>query len=902
VKKSKVLESEGVENVSKAKTTAEGKRLAEDESRAKNWKRWGTYLPARQWATVREDYSEGGNSWQSFDYTTSRSRVYRWGEDGLLGWCDRQCRVAVAPALWNQQDDHLKERLFGLTGPEGNHGEDVKEVYYYLDATPTHSYCRARYRYPHSAFPYSELRDVTDDLGREHDEYEITDTDVFDDAAFFDLDVEYAKKDPDTTLIRYTVTNRGHRAAPLCLLGQIWYRNTWKWGREGEDYGPKPEMEDLGHQSLGLQHHELGRLVFAWREPTEEILFTENETDRSGLYGAPNETPWVKNAFHRYVVNGQEAAVNPGRQGTKAAALYRITLEPGQTRSFDFILSGGKELARAPFADFDQTMKKRLAEADQFYAALNPGLNAEDTAIWRQAYAGLVWSKQFYFYAVQPWLEGDPTQPPPPKPKSRGRNLNWAGNLYNRDIILMPDTWEYPWYAAWDLAFHAYPMSYLDPHFAKDQLLLMLREWYMHPNGQLPAYEFNFSDVNPPVHAWACLRVYRATGGTDRAFLERAFHKLLLNFTWWVNRTDSDGDNVFTGGFLGLDNIGAFDRSRFPKSIGELKQADATAWMGFFGLRMLQMAFELADDNEAYQDIASKFFEHFVAISNSANSDCGNGLWHAKDRFYYDFVVPHGRPHIPMRVRSLVGLLPLIAVEILDRDQLDRMPGFRNRMDWFLREDASLGQHFQHSPDGKKLLLSLAPESRFRSLVERMLDEDEFLSPFGIRSLSRFHERHPFHIEYEGQSFGVSYEPGESRSGMFGGNSNWRGPIWFPINYLLIDALKRYYAFYGDDFKVELPTRSGNWVTLLEAARDLENRLVSLFRADPDGQIPSVPNVSVKEPRHLWTEGRLYHEYFHAESGKGLGACHQTGWTALVVRCLEDLAEKATVAACKTSL
>ncbi len=886
----------------KAKHTAEGKRLAEDESRSKNWKRWGTYLPVRQWATVREDYSKGGNSWGSFGYETSRSRVYRWGEDGLLGWCDRQCRVALAPALWNGRDDHLKERLFGLTGPEGNHGEDVKEVYYFLDATPTHSYCKARYRYPHAAFPYSELRQVNSELGRDDDEYEITDTDLFDDGAFFDLDVEYAKGDPDTTLIRYTVSNRGSEAAPLCLLAQIWYRNVWKWGREGEDYGPRPELGFVDGQSLELEHDELGEMFFAWRQATEEVLFTENETDLEGLYGAANETPYVKNAFHRYLVEDQPEAVNPQRRGTKAAVLYRLEVPAGGSVSFDFVLGAGASAGEKPFGSFDATLKKRRQEADLFYQALDPGLAPEDREIWRQAYAGLLWSKQFYFYAVQPWLDGDPTQPAPPEPRYRGRNLNWAGNLYNRDIILMPDTWEYPWYAAWDLAFHAYPVATVDPHLAKEQLLLMLREWYMHPNGQLPAYEFNFSDVNPPVHAWACLRVYRATGGTDRAFLERAFHKLLLNFTWWVNRTDADGDNVFTGGFLGLDNIGAFDRSRFPRSIGELKQADATAWMGFFGLRMLQMAFELASENESYQDIASKFFEHFVAISNSVNSDCGNGLWHDEDRFYYDFVLPHNGPHIPMRIRSLVGLLPMIAVEILDREQIGRMDGFEKRMSWFLKEDPDLGRHFQFSEDGNRMLLSLVPEARFRALLERMFDEDEFLSPFGIRSLSRVHEDEPFSIDYGGQTFGVRYEPGESQTGMFGGNSNWRGPIWFPINYLLIDALKRYYAFYGDSFTLELPTGSGNMVTLLEAARELENRLVSLFREDEGGVIPAVPNVSQKEPRELWTEGKLFHEYFHADTGKGLGACHQTGWTALVARCLEDLAEPKDATSCRTSL
>lgn len=873
--------------------TAEWKRLQEDEKREKNWKRWGPYLPARQWATVREDYSEGGQSWTSFDYETSRHRVYRWGEDGLLGWCDRQCRVAVAPALWNGNDDHLKERLFGLTSPEGNHGEDVKEVYYYLDATPTHSFCRARYRYPHQAFPYQELREVNRERDKSDDEYEITDTGVLDDGAFFDLDVEYAKDGPDTTLVRYTVINRGTQQADISLLSQIWYRNVWKWGREGEDYGPKPSLRAVDAQCMELQHHELGQLYFSWREWTEESLYTDNETDQATLYGVPNETPWVKNAFHRYLVEGDTKAVNPDREGTKAGLLYRMTLGPGESKTFDFLLSD-----RAPsgpnqsFKTFDGVMKNRKREAQEYFDALNPGLGTEETRIWYQAYVGLLWSKQFYFYAVEPWLEGDPTQPRPPAPEDRGRNLAWAGNLYNRDVILMPDTWEYPWYAAWDLAFHAYPLAAVDPEFAKEQLLLMLREWYMHPNGQLPAYEFNFSDVNPPVHAWSCLRVYRATGAEDRAFLERAFHKLLLNFTWWVNRTDADGDNVFNGGFLGLDNIGAFDRSSFPKQIGELKQSDATAWMGFFGLRMLQIALELATVNDAYEDIASKFFEHFVAISESVNSDCGHGLWDDKDNFYYDFVIPHNQDPVPMRIRSLVGLLPLIAVEILNKEQLEEMPGFRHRMNWFLEEQPTIGRHFQHSPDGTTLLLALCPESRMRSLLERMLDEEEFLSPFGIRSLSKIHQDHPFSVEYGGQTFTVDYEPGESRSGMFGGNSNWRGPIWFPINYLLIDALKRYHAFYQDRFKVEFPTGSGRELNLLEVARQLEGRLVSLFKRGPDGQVAAMPDLCQKEPTELWNEELLFHEYFHAETGKGLGASHQTGWTALVARCLEDLATR----------
>lgn len=869
-------------------STAEHRRLAEDAARDKNWKRWGPYLPARQWATVREDYSKGGHSWHSFDYEAACSRVYRWGEDGLLGFCDRQCRIAVAPALWNGQDSHLKERLFGLTGPQGNHGEDVKEIYYFLDATPTHSYCKARYRYPQRAFPYDELVQVNQGRSLQQDEYEIYHTNAFDQNAFFDLDVEYAKSSPNGILIRYTIHNRAAHPAPVWLLAQAWYRNVWKWGRQGEDYGPEPAIEDLHGPSMGLTHPVLGEILFCWREPTDEVLFTNNETDTQLLYGSPNKTPWVKNAFHRYVVEGETGAVNPDRQGTKAGLLYHRTLQAGESFQWDFYLGCKSEIPQEPFAEFDRTLQTRRNEADEFYRTLDPGLPSEDKKIWRQAYAGLIWSKQFYHYAVNPWLEGDPTQPPPPDPEYRGRNQDWSEHLYNRDVILMPDTWEYPWYAAWDLAFHAYPLAKVDPEYAKEQLLLMLREWYMHPNGQIPAYEFNFSDVNPPVHAWACLRVYRSTGANDRAFLERAFHKLLLNFTWWVNRTDSDGDNVFSGGFLGLDNIGVFDRSRFPKEMGELKQADATAWMGFFGLRMLQMALELSQQNEAYEDIASKFFEHFVSITASVNSDCGKGLWCAEDEFYYDFLRLKDGRNIPLKVRSLVGLLPIIAVEILHQDKLHDASGFKKRMEWFLNERPGLRQHLTWSPDGCKVLLSICPRHRLKALLKRMLHSEEFLSPYGIRSMSKAHHQNPFVLNLAGQTFAVSYEPGESQTGMFGGNSNWRGPIWFPINYLLIDALKRYHAFFGDDLKMPFPTDGGPSMNLLEIARELEQRLVSLFQ-NRVGGIPAMEELSHKEPAELWSEHLLFHEYFHAETGKGLGACHQTGWTALVTRCLEDL-------------
>lgn len=868
--------------------TAEQKRLTEDAQRKKNWKRWGPYLPARQWATVREDYSKGGHSWYSFDYDTARSRAYRWGEDGLLGWCDRQCRIALSPVLWNGKDPHLKERLFGLTGPQGNHGEDVKELYYYLDATPTHSYCRALYRYPQAEFPYRTLIEENGRRGVRDPEFELHHTGVFAENRFFDLEIEYAKASPNHTLVRYTIHNRGPESAPLWLLAQVWYRNVWKWGRTGEDYGPKPEIEDHHGPYMGLTHPELGRIHFCWREPTEEVLFTDNETNQKLLYGVENDTPWVKDAFHRYLVEGEREAVNPDREGTKAALVYQRELEAGESVHFDFILSCVTELPDKPFARFDRVLEKRRAEAESFYRDLNPGLNGERERIWRQAYAGLLWSKQFYFYAVAPWLEGDPTQPPPPEPAHRMRNQNWREHLYNRDVILMPDTWEYPWYAAWDLAFHAYPMAHIDPDYAKEQLLLMLREWYMHPNGQLPAYEFDFSDVNPPVHAWACLRVFRTTGSRDYTFLERAFHKLLLNFTWWVNREDENGDNVFSGGFLGLDNIGVFDRSKFPEDLGTLKQADATGWMGFFGLRMLQISLELAKKNEAYEDIASKFFEHFVVITNSVNSDCGKGLWHSEDRFYYDFVRLNGGDSIPIRVRSLVGLLPLIAVEILEVENLGPLEGFRKRLDWFLEERPSLARHLTWSEDGSKLLLSLCPRERLLGLLERMLSEEEFLSPFGIRSLSKAHQEHPFTLKLDGRRYTVSYEPGESETGMFGGNSNWRGPIWFPTNYLLIDALKRYHHFFGESLQVEFPSGSGNLMNLDKVAHQIELRLVSLFERGEIG-IPGMPEISRLKPPELWSEELLFHEYFNAETGEGLGACHQTGWTALVARCLENL-------------
>ncbi|MGE0491716.1 MAG: glucosidase [Vulcanimicrobiota bacterium] len=864
----------------------EEERLRESHRREGNWKRWGPYLAERQWATVREDYSANGDSWGSFPHAHARSRVYRWGEDGLLGLCDRQCRLALAPALWNGRDPFLKERLFGLTGPQGNHGEDVKECYYYLDATPTHSYGKALYKYPQAEFPYAWLVEENGNRGREQPEFELTDTGIFDEERYFDVFVEYAKAGPNDLLVAYEVYNRGPEAAEVWVLPTLWFRNTWSWGRQGEDYGPEPRLWwDNG--VVECDHHQLGRFTLAFESPPDQALFTHNETNRERLYGASNPQPYVKDAFHRYLVERQQRAVNPAQAGTKMAAVYHLSLESGQSRRICLRLSSQDERPTKPFGQaYHRVFAQSRKEADEFYAARDPGLSDEDRLIWRQAYAGLLWSKQFYFYSVEHWLEGDPSQPPPPRQRWTGRNESWRETLYNRDVILMPDSWEYPWYAAWDLAFHVFPLARLDPDFAKQQLVLMLREWYMHPSGAIPAYEFNFSDVNPPVHAWAVLRVYRTTGSRDRAFLERCFHKLLLNFTWWVNRTDQDGNNVFSGGFLGLDNIGVFDRSRFPRHLGELEQADATAWMAFFSLRMLAIALELARQNPVYEDIASKFFEHFVAITDSVNHLGELGLWDPQDGFYYD-VIRSPQGSIPLKVRSMVGLLPLIAVEILDGSQLAELEGFRKRMEWLLDNRPGLARHIVRCPETGNILLAVAPQEQLVRVLDKMLDTEEFLSKFGIRSLSRFHARHPYRFITSGQEYRVDYEPAESVSGMFGGNSNWRGPVWFPVNYLLIDALKRHYQFYRDQLKVAFPSRSRHRLTLLEVAHNLENRLASLFRRGPHGRPAHAGEKIYSRPE--WQDLVLFYEYFDAETGKGLGASHQTGWTALVARSLEDI-------------
>ena len=884
--------------------TAEQKRLREDEQRQKNWKRWGPYLSERQWGTVREDYSPDGSCWDYFPHDQARSRAYRWGEDGLLGICDRQCRLCFALALWNEHDPILKERLFGLTGPQGNHAEDVKECYYYLDATPTHSYLKALYKYPLTAFPYHELVEENNRRTKDDREYELIDTGAFD-AGHFDIVAEYAKAGPEDLLVRISVTNHSDRDAPLHLLPTLWCRNTWRWGCKHEGCDPKPAVYASDAACVTVDHATLGRYhMVVGSDPAGDVpalLFTENETNQQRIFGDAKGPGYSKDAFHRYIVDGQGEAVHPERRGTKAAAHYRLQVAAGATATVQLRLyaEGEKKVRRVEpnGAAFDRTFAQRIKDADAFYDEVIPtGHDDEQRAIARQAYAGLIWTKQFYHLSVMDWLEGDPGQPAPPEQRKEGRNRDW-GHLFNRDILSMPDKWEYPWFAAWDSAFHMIPFAEIDPHFAKEQLVLFLREWYMHPNGQIPAYEFDFSDVNPPVHAWACWDVYRMTareGKRDLAFLKRTFHKLLLNFTWWVNRKDPRGKNLFAGGFLGLDNIGLFDRSRPLPGGGHLEQADGTAWMAFYCSVMLNMALELAGDDPAYEDIASKFFEHFVAIADAMNHLGGTGLWSEEDGFYYDQVIVDNAPPQALRVRSLVGVLPLLAADVLDRAQIERLPRFKKRMDWFLEHRRDLIGQIACMLDNQthnSLLLAIPSKERLERALRYVFDESEFLSPFGVRSLSAAYRDEPYRVPVSGEQFSVRYVPGESETYMFGGNSNWRGPVWFPINYLLIEALERYHTFYGDDFTVEYPTGSGHRVSLDVVARDLSGRLCKLFMPNADGHRPCHDHEHRYARDPAWNKLVLFYEYFHGDNGRGLGASHQTGWTALVSSLLRQQAD-----------
>ncbi len=874
-------------------------RLIEDQGRSMNWKRWGPYLSERQWGTVREDYSPDGNCWESFPHDHARSRAYRWGEDGLLGICDRQCRLCFALALWNGQDPILKERLFGLTGPEGNHGEDVKEHYFYLDSTPTHSYLKALYKYPQAAFPYDKLVSENRARGREQPEFEIDDTGVFEGGRYFDVQAEYAKVSPEDILIRLTVSNRGPEAATLHLLPTLWFRNVWSWGCEHEGCEPKPRLSQDGPMRAVAQGSSVGDYRFEAEAASDgarpQWLFTDNESNSARLWGSENSAPFVKDAFHERVIAGNKGAVNPRGFGTKTAAWYTLNIPARSSVTVRLRLSAKDESPAAAFgAPFDKTFEQRIGEADTFYRAHGLGrLDEPRRHVARQAYAGVLWSKQFYHYSVKHWLEGDPTQPRPSPERKHGRNADWQ-HLFNRDVISMPDKWEYPWYAAWDLAFQMIPFAAVDGQFAKDQLLLFLREWYMHPNGQIPAYEFAFGDVNPPVHAWAVWRVYKMTGPRgqrDRLFLARAFQKLLLNFTWWVNRKDPSGKHLFSGGFLGLDNIGVFDRSRPLPTGGHLEQADGTAWMAFYCSTMLSIALELAREDPAYEDVASKFFEHFVAITDAMNTLGGTGLWDEQDGFYYDQILRDGKP-TPLRLRSLVGVIPILAADVLEGSTIEHLTGFKKRMDWFIKHRQDLARHISYMSeeggDHAHRLLAIPSRDRLERVLRYVLDEKEFLSDYGIRSLSKVYADRPYVFRVGNEEFRVEYVPGESNSGLFGGNSNWRGPIWFPINFLIIEALERYHHFYGDSFLVECPVGSGRKVNLSQAADEIRRRLVRLFLPDYQGTRPchGTQRHFARDPH--WRDLVLFHEHFHGDTGRGLGATHQTGWTALAATLVRD--------------
>jgi hypothetical protein len=871
---------------------AEKQRLEEDRLGQKPWRKWGPYLSERQWGTVREDYSADGDAWAYLPHDMARSRAYRWGEDGLAGISDDEQRLCLALALWNGQDSILKERLFGLTNGEGNHGEDVKELYYYLDATPTHSYLRMLYKYPQREFPYTHLVKANRQRSREELEFELLDTGVFDDDRYFDVFIEYAKAAPEDLLMQVTAHNRGPGAAVLHLLPQLWLRNTWSWTGDTR----KPRLTASGPGAIAAHHPTLGE-YFLYTDTDPTLLFCDNETNVIRLYGVNGVKGHYKDALHDYVIKGDHGAVNPEQAGTKAAVHYTLTVPAAGSVRVRLRLTN---LAEAEaFRHFDEVLSQRRREADAFYAELQAGIDDADARnVQRQALAGMIWSKQYYSYDVPEWLRGDPALPPPPTQRRHGRNAEWL-HLNNADILSMPDKWEYPWFAAWDLAFHCIPLALIDPEFAKQQLVLLTREWYMHPNGQLPAYEWNFSDVNPPVHAWAAWRVFqldRKQRGDcgDLAFLERVFHKLMLNFTWWVNRKDAQGRNIFQGGFLGLDNIGVFDRSAPLPTGGFINQADGTSWMAMYCLNLMRIALELALHNPVYQDIATKFFEHFLhiaeAMTNIGGDDHGVGLWDEQDECYYDQLTLSDGRMIKLKVRSMVGLIPLFAVETLEPELLARLPEFRHRLKWFLnyRPDlAKLVSRWQEPGRGERRLLSLLRGHRMKRLLKRMLDEAEFLSGYGVRALSREHLERPYAFWAGGQAHTVTYRPAESDSGLFGGNSNWRGPIWFPVNYLIIESLQKFHHYYGDDFKIECPTGSGHFVTINEVANELTRRLTRIFLRDENGRRPVLAYHDKLHSDPHFRDYLLFHEYFHGDTGRGLGASHQTGWTGLVAKLLQ---------------
>lgn len=893
--------------------SAESLRLEESQAHSIPWKKWGPYLSDRQWGTVREDYSPDGTAWDFFPHDHARSRTYRWGEDGIAGISDDRQLLCFAIALWNGEDPILKERFFGLTGNEGNHGEDVKEYYFYLDSTPTHSFLKALYKYPHQAYPYDQIVAENQSRGRQAPEFELLDTGVFEENRYFDVLIEYAKHTPEDILIQVSVTNRGPDAKTLHLLPTLWFRNTWSWDTVGKlslttvKPGLKLRQSNPAGTIIEASHPDLTKRWLYCQgvdgndnpSDTPKALFTENETNQYRLFGVKNSTLYVKDGINNAVVNGQLNSVNPDQVGTKCSVHYELKLNPNETRVIRLRLSDTPDLEEALGSKFKAIWQARVQEADEFYGQLAPFPLSNDLRnIQRQAFAGMLWSKQYYAYSVENWLEGD-SAVPPPNARKRGRNAQWT-HLDAAEILSMPDKWEYPWFAAWDLAFHAIPLALLDPAFAKDQLDVITREWYMHPNGQIPAYEWAFGDVNPPVHAWATWRVYKIEekirGTGDRQFLERVFQKLLLNFTWWVNRKDIHGNNVFEGGFLGLDNIGVFDRSAPLPTGGRLEQSDGTSWMAMYSLNMLTIALELALDNSVYEDIATKFFEHFIYIS-VAMDRMGidhEGLWDEDDGFFYDVLQPPNGASKRLKVRSIVGLIPLFAVTTIEPDLLNRLPAFRKRLEWFIQNRPHLVQDVacMETPGiGAKRLLAIATEDKLRRILEKMLDQAEFLSPNGIRALSKLHDEHPYRFDVNGAQFQVNYEPAESSSALFGGNSNWRGPVWFPVNFLLIESLQKFHHYFGDEFKVECPTGSGQMMTLWQVASELSQRLIQIFAKDSLGQRPVYGGTYPFQSDPHWQDLILFHEYFHGDNGAGIGASHQTGWTGLVAKLIQQVGE-----------
>jgi len=892
---------------------AEEKRLEETKKREKDWKRWGCYISERAWGTVREDYSTDGAAWDYFPFEHAASRAYRWNEDGIAGICDGKQRICFALSLWNEADAVLKERLFGLGGNVGSHGEDVKEYYFYLDNTPTHSYMKYLYKYPQEKFPYEKIYEENHRRDKSQPEYKLMDTGVFDDDGYFDVVVEYAKADADDICIKVTAFNRGCESAPIHILPTVWFRNRWSWYETAD----KPAMREIetAAENLSVIHlteEKRGDYSLTCAGAVKQLLFCENETNFEKLYGGKNESLYAKDGINDFVVGKKKSAINPEQTGTKAAAHYVFNIAPHQSETIYLRLmseppaaAGGLDLPKSQGAfikECERIFVERKREADEFYAGIIPdNLTGDAQNVMRQSLAGMLWAKQFYHYVVKTWLDGDGKFSPPPGERLKGRNNEWK-HLYNDDVISMPDKWEYPWYAAWDLAFHCVALAPVDAEFAKDQLVLLLREWYQHPNGQIPAYEWAFSDVNPPVHAWAALRVYqieaKRADKPDREFLEKIFHKLLLNFTWWVNRKDTEGNNVFEGGFLGLDNIGVFDRNTKLPNGAFLEQSDGTSWMAMYCLNMLAIAVELAKEDQVYSDVASKFFEHFVYISDAMNN-LGNEnteLWNERDGFYYDVLHLPDHHNIPIKVRSMVGLIPLFAVETVEEKWLDHLPELKKRTNWFLRNRADLTDDIacmQQPGRENRRLLAIVTKEQLRSVLRYMLAENEFLSDYGIRALSRFYKANPYCFEIGGNKYEVGYEPAESTTGMFGGNSNWRGPVWFPMNYLLIESLQKFDFYYGDSFKIEFPTGSTRMLTLWEVSLELSQRLSNIFLKDAENRRAVFGSAGKFQSDEHWRDHILFYEYFHGDKGTGLGASHQTGWTGLIGKLLQQIGEYA---------